>query len=75
MIDPPFRKFGETQATRPSTSEVIFTLPWSVTPPVTSTVNACSVGAGLTTRTLGLMSASAMSDMAPRSTRLGACAK
>ena len=45
-IDPPFRKLGETQTTRPPTSDETFTFPCSVTPPVRSTLKACSVGAG-----------------------------
>ena len=74
-IDPPFRKLGETQTTRPPTSEVTFTFPCRVTPPVRLTVSACSVGAGWITATVGLACSGARSEMGSRSTRLGACAK
>ena len=45
-IDPPFLKLGETHTTRPPTSEETLTFPCRVTPPVRSTLSACSVGAG-----------------------------
>ena len=63
-IDPPFLKTGEIQATRPATSDVILALPLNDTPPVTSTVNACSVGAGLITATVGLAWSAVRSEIA-----------
>ena len=43
---PPFLNSGETHATRPVTSEVTVAFSDTRTEPVSSRVNACSVGMG-----------------------------
>ena len=73
--DPPFLSSGETQTTRPTTSEAIRILLSIRTDPVNSTVRACSAGTGRTTLTAGFGLSSVRSDATSRSTRSGARAK
>ena len=74
-IDPPWLNCGETQITRPSTWDATFTLPSSLTEPVSRTDSACRVGAGRTTLTAGLAFSSVTSGATSRTTRSGARAK
>ena len=72
-IDPPLLKLGETQTTRPTTSETTVVFLSRVTVPVSLSVSACPVAAGLTMLTTGF--AWAGPAMGPRSTLSGALAK
>ena len=71
--EPPLLNFGETQTTRPTTSETTVVFRSSVTVPVSFRTSVCSVAAGLTTLTTGV--ACAAPDIGPRSTLSGARAK
>ena len=45
-IEPPGSNFGETQTTRPTTSDTTVAFSFSTTEPVRRSVSACSVGVG-----------------------------
>ena len=75
-IEPPLPSFGETQATRPATSDLSLALSDRLTEPVSSTaVSACPVGVGSMTLTTGLVSSAESVETVSRSTRSGARAK
>ena len=73
-IDPPPMKSGETQAIRPSVSDMTAVCSRSETVPVSRTVRAWSVAAGRTTATVG-GSLIAAADSTAGSPKLGARAK
>ena len=74
-IEPPLLKLGETQATRPSTSDLSLALSDRLTEPVSSTVSDCPVRSGCMTLATGLVSSGDNAETVSRSTRSGARAK
>ena len=74
-IEPPLLNFGETQVTRPSTSDLTRALSERPTAPVSSTVSDCPVRSGCMTLTTGLVSSGDSAEAVSRSIRSGARAK
>ena len=72
-IAPPLVKFGDTQITRPTTSDTTVVFLARVTVPVSLRVSVCAVAAGLITLTAGF--AWAGPAIGPCSSRPGARAK